>query len=96
MLQTAEPEIVLDVLDRGVRSLYRSVVEHVEKHDHSLYDRMRDMERAALALLEATGLLDEERIAHGRSRKIAEAAFKLRELLRHKPGAVHWNKLDPW
>lgn len=84
-------EYTCERLERGARELRHAVVEHIAKHDRSPIDRTKDLEAAATALLDAMGVnLDDVRMPFGSSSAIANAAFRLRELVRHKTGAPAW------
>lgn len=82
---------MLDKLDRHVKLLFTYVIDHIAKHDRSPIDRMKDIEGAATALLDAMSIhLDDVRMMHGSSSAVLNAAYRLRELVGAKPGAAAW------
>jgi hypothetical protein len=84
-------EYVYGKLDDGAKQLNHAVVEHIAEHDRSPLDRTKDLEAAATALLDAMGVnLDDVRMPFGSSSAIANAAYRLRELVRQKTGAPAW------
>jgi hypothetical protein len=85
-------DYLMKQLDRGRDVLFAHIIDHIAKHDRHPLDRMRDVEAKATALLEAMGALDDIRMPHGTSNRVLQAAYELRTLLRHKPGAVTWRK----
>lgn len=82
---------LLKQIDGGRRALFRGVVVHIAKHDHSPLDRVRDLEDAAKALLESLRVnLDDVRMPMGLANGVLDAAYKMRSLLQAKPGAAAW------
>ena len=87
------PIRVHDKLDAGARILFAGVVDHIAKHDRSPVDRVKDIEAAATALLDAMRVnLDDVRMPYGLSSAVLNAAYKLRELVAQKPGAAAWGR----
>lgn len=79
-------------LENGRDQLFRATVDHIAAHDRNPLDRMRAVEDAAQALLQALDInLDEIRMSYGVSNRVLNAAWTLRELLKQKPGAVTWS-----
>lgn len=82
---------VLKQLDYAQQKIFHDTIEHIAKHSRHPLDRMQAIEGAARTLLQALDVgLDDIRMPYGTSSKVTDAAWKLRELLRSKPGAVTW------
>jgi hypothetical protein len=91
LLGARGPITVFDEIDRSKRALFAAVVDHIAKHDRSPLDRVRDIEAAAAALLDAMHVhLDDIRMPHGSSSAVLNAAYRLRVLVEAKPGAASW------
>lgn len=70
------------------RRMFHTAREHIAKHDRDPLDRLKQIEAAGRALLEALGP-----VGFGRAdSSLTKAALDLEQLLRAKPGAASWNR----
>lgn len=85
-------EAVVALLDREVtdvqRTLFRATTAHIAKHDREPLDRLRQIEAAGRALLDALGPSHTGRADN----PLTKAALDLEQLLHDKPGAASWQR----
>lgn len=91
-IQRDAREATVALLDREVtdvqRTLFRATVDHIAKHDREPLDRLRQIEAAGRALLDAFGPSHTGRADN----PLTKAAFDLEQLLLAKPGAASWSR----
>lgn len=85
--------LLLKELDRGQRMLFRAVIDHIAKHDRSPIDRVKEIEAAAAALLNAVSSdLGGIQMTYDTANRVLSAAYQLRQLIEHKMGAASWER----
>lgn len=91
-VRLTNPDAVIALLDREVtgmqRRMFRATTDHIATHDRDPLDRLKQIETAARALLDALGPVGFSRT----DGPLTKAALDLEQLLRAKPGAVSWQR----